>query len=748
MHSVRMLRMNRFAWQFARGVRPSCHAENRVSAASSSSVLPRPPRATGFQDCRYASRMQPLDTVPWGDLEHAYGTAIDVPDWIRALAAGGPDAQRAADEVSASLHHQGSYYPATPVAVPYLIDALRQPTAARVEILDLLAGLGEADADEGYSEVRDSVAAVRSGHHVYLPLLGDSDPRVRAAAAQLIVLCPAAADGARADLLARVHIEPDPMVRANQVFALGRLGVPSHELAALGQDAAEVVRAAVAVERARLSPGTMDDLDSLVDAACLELDEAVWGTALGLLAAWAIGELARVRPADAETVLRNAIERRLAAGHRPLDHDAWLNGRPPTLAWQRHRILQALAGVLSALVFGDWATGNWLVTREELTEPQVEVLRWTVDYHLYVPVRAVPWSEPERMRRFLDAPDGPLERPLAVTRDGITKTRPTWLWLLNVDNNSPDGVREALVEQRTPQELVALARDAFSGAYTVQRMRPSPRVALLREVLAPHSSTVEDELIAWTRDLSDEPDDDEAAFVIVPLATLAQARGEVLDESYDPAVAASLGPEERDWLLESLPPERRTEVLARVRSGDALNRLLHLADPDEVARRIVSRLATQQPGDIGGEIRANNLLRALGATAAAPLRAALDQGDIRDPRLFADVLAELGGPTEHVVSVVTTPDGLVLRLSTPDGAHLAEVRAPRHPKHDDLAPLVAALPTPDEIRLSLQTEPALDHSTVYRLQRLFREFQVRSVRAGGSTLHARPGGSRLSYGSG
>jgi hypothetical protein len=100
-----------------------------------------------------------------------------VPDWIRARAAGGPDAQRAAEELGSALHHQGSYYPATPVAVPYLVDALRQPTAARVEILYLLADLSQAE-DEGYVEARDSVAAVRSGHRVYLPLLGDGDPPV------------------------------------------------------------------------------------------------------------------------------------------------------------------------------------------------------------------------------------------------------------------------------------------------------------------------------------------------------------------------------------------------------------------------------------------------------------------------------------------------------------------------------------------------------------------------------------------
>jgi hypothetical protein len=711
--------------------------------------------------------VQPLDAVPWADLGHAYGAAVDVPDWIRALAAGGPDAAGAASEFSAAMLHQGSYFPATPVAVPYLIDALRQPGAARPKILYLLADLSGAHVDDertefnpgadyfNYPEARDSIAAVQAGYAVYLPLLGDADPDVRAAAAYLIVGCPEAAEPARADLLARVGTEPDPTVRASQVLALGRLGA-SDRLTALRDDPDEGVRAAVAIERTRLaatlptarlasSPEVADDLQSLVDAACSDVS-IPWG-ALGLLAAHAIAELARVRPADAERVLRAAMDLRLAAGHRPINHhESPRSSRPTALAITRDDALTALVTVLTALVFGNLAKRERPVTRDELTEPQAAMLRWTVEYNLAIPVRAAPWYDAERMRRYLDPPAGPLERPLTVTRDGKAETAPTWFWLFAVDRQSPDGVAEALIAQRTPEELVALTRDAFGRDYegpeTARR-----RLDLLGELLEPHLSTVEHLLAAWARDLGDEPRGDEAALVVVHLATLARARGDVLDESYDALIAASLGPQDRDWLLEQLPPHRRTEVLARLRGAYALRRLLHLGDADEVARRVVAALAPQTSDHFVRRMMTGDLLRALGPAAEPFLRAALERGGVGDPGLFADVLAELEGPSEHIVSVVEMADGLVLRLSAPDGERLAEVATPPHPKHDDLAPLIAALPDPGQVRLYVQTEPDFEYSTVYRLQRLLAEFRVRSVRTRRSTLTSTSAeGSTLTYG--
>jgi hypothetical protein len=375
------------------------------------------------------------------------------------------------------------------------------------------------------------------------------------------------------------------------------------------------------------------------------------------------------------------------------------------------------------------------------------VLRWTVDFGLHIPVRAVPWGDRERMQRFLDPPDGPLERSLTLTRAGLTETAPTWFWLCAVDAQSPDGVWEGLSAQRTPVELVALARDALTHHYA-HPAAAVRRIALLGELIETHLSTVEAELRVWANELGDAPRPDEAAFVIRPLASLARTRGEVLDESLDGSIAAALQSPEHDWLLEVLPPARRTAVLARLRDGYSLRRLLPYGDADEVARRIVATVATW-PADAGIQgIVAADLLRALGPAAAPPLRAALASGGVADRTLFTDVLAELEGRAEHVVAVQTTVDGLVLRLSTPGGELLAEITTQRHPKHDDLAPLVARLPEPREARLLVRTEPQLDDSIEYRLQRLLAEFPVRSVSARGSTLTVRSEGSTLAFGGG
>src|SRR5258705_13302857 len=98
--------------------------------------------------------------------------------------------------------------------------------------------------------------------------------------------------------------------------------------------------------------------------------------------------------------------------------------------------MSALINASTPLVFGDLTDQERPATREQLTPRQTAGLRWTVDFGLHVPVRAVPWSDPERMRRFLDPPDGPLERPLTVTREGTTSTAPTWFWLREVEQQS------------------------------------------------------------------------------------------------------------------------------------------------------------------------------------------------------------------------------------------------------------------------------------------------------------------------
>ena len=70
--------------------------------------------------------MDRLDSIPWKDLKHAYGSAEDVPDLLRSLRAASPD--NAYDEGSplwclfGNIWHQGTIYEATSYAVPFLLE--------------------------------------------------------------------------------------------------------------------------------------------------------------------------------------------------------------------------------------------------------------------------------------------------------------------------------------------------------------------------------------------------------------------------------------------------------------------------------------------------------------------------------------------------------------------------------------------------------------------------------------------------
>jgi hypothetical protein len=72
--------------------------------------------------------LQGLDAVPWTDLEHAYGSAADVPDLLRRLLDPDPKVR---SEVLTTLYgnvfHQGTRYPATAHVIPFLIEMCASP---------------------------------------------------------------------------------------------------------------------------------------------------------------------------------------------------------------------------------------------------------------------------------------------------------------------------------------------------------------------------------------------------------------------------------------------------------------------------------------------------------------------------------------------------------------------------------------------------------------------------------------------
>src|SRR3984885_12690474 len=84
-----------------------------------------------------------LNSIPWGELTHAYGAADDVPGLLLALrtpvpAEAGEDAPLW--QLFGNIWHQGTVYEATAYAVPFLIElAADRRTPDRLGILSLLA---------------------------------------------------------------------------------------------------------------------------------------------------------------------------------------------------------------------------------------------------------------------------------------------------------------------------------------------------------------------------------------------------------------------------------------------------------------------------------------------------------------------------------------------------------------------------------------------------------------------------------
>lgn len=153
-----------------------------------------------------------LDEVPWGELHHAYGPACDTPNLLRALLSDRAELRRQADmELSASICHQLSLYPATARAVPFLARLLQSPRVAdRHAIIRLLHAIGVGTEcpcgtrGEAWQAGAGSVlrkerawataahAAVRAEGKTYLALLDDPEEDVRAAIGILLMLLPGA----------------------------------------------------------------------------------------------------------------------------------------------------------------------------------------------------------------------------------------------------------------------------------------------------------------------------------------------------------------------------------------------------------------------------------------------------------------------------------------------------------------------------------------------------------------------------
>lgn len=72
--------------------------------------------------------LEDLDAIDWSILTHAHGPAADVPGLLRSLLSQDPDVRlQAFADLSETIWHQGTVYPASAAAIPFLFELLTYP---------------------------------------------------------------------------------------------------------------------------------------------------------------------------------------------------------------------------------------------------------------------------------------------------------------------------------------------------------------------------------------------------------------------------------------------------------------------------------------------------------------------------------------------------------------------------------------------------------------------------------------------
>ena len=252
--------------------------------------------------------LERLHTVDWNALTHAYGPADDVPELLRALAAADRQARKDAYwELYGNIFHQGTRYPATAPAVPFLLELLADPaTPDRPELLLLLThlvtgqfsvaadptmyagepddghALAHGDVEDYGAILRDIYRAAEAGLPLYLQLVQHADTAsLRAAAAHLLACLWTRAAASVPVLRAQLARETGVPARATLAFALGRLqdiAGPDPQLLALHErDPAPLVRLLAAVGLVRAAGSDAPDAAVATLIAAVHDPDAVPG---------------------------------------------------------------------------------------------------------------------------------------------------------------------------------------------------------------------------------------------------------------------------------------------------------------------------------------------------------------------------------------------------------------------------------------------------------------------------------------
>ncbi|MCL2466509.1 MAG: hypothetical protein FWF02_13630 [Micrococcales bacterium] len=138
-----------------------------------------------YEDTKHMDRSSNVD---WSQLTHAYGSASDVPGLMEA----GRTDDQAVWDLSNVLIHQGSLYPATPVAMPIVARfALDPDYAGRLVAIEMIAFYGgQVDVETALNDQHSGIAgpefdrtcraALAECTRIIAPLLDDLDQDVRA----------------------------------------------------------------------------------------------------------------------------------------------------------------------------------------------------------------------------------------------------------------------------------------------------------------------------------------------------------------------------------------------------------------------------------------------------------------------------------------------------------------------------------------------------------------------------------------
>lgn len=198
-----------------------------------------------------------IKTIPWDKLQHAYGSAGDVPAKIIALASRFSSKRKnALWELYGNIFHQGSRFQATSYAVPFLVELLedvniREREKIIIFLVNIALGYEEEFLPYGVNPAQYRVDcsayesqmsldeneqlgvgqnveiacydAVLSHIETLTQLTNDSDISVRHAAVYLLAWFPECAEESISVLISLLEREPDLMFLPDLILAIGLL---------------------------------------------------------------------------------------------------------------------------------------------------------------------------------------------------------------------------------------------------------------------------------------------------------------------------------------------------------------------------------------------------------------------------------------------------------------------------------------------------------------------------------------------